>query len=381
MSIKCRLCGSPISSSPLLELNNMPKSAQSFVKEDELDSEKGVDIILYQCENCGLVQATGEPVPYYKDVIRATSVSGEMRSFRLEQFGSFIENFDLHGKRILEVGAGTGDYLSIMSEINPETYGLEHNEESVQVAEIKGLKMIQGFIENENYRVSGDLFDGFFIMNYLEHIPEPVQFLKGISNNLSENGVGIIEVPNFDMMIRENLFTEFIQDHLSYFTKDSLQELIEISGFELLEINNIWHDYIISAVVRKRSRIDVAKMKMQREKNYEEIQSFISQCKNRNQRIAVWGAGHQALATISLLEIYKHIEVVFDSAEFKQNLYTPCTHIKVVSPKLMKKYSIDVVIIIAGSYSEEIGRIMDREYPNVEWVILGSEGLRGKCCE
>ena len=46
MSIKCRLCGSPISSSPLLELNNMPKSAQSFVKEDELDSEKGVDIIL-----------------------------------------------------------------------------------------------------------------------------------------------------------------------------------------------------------------------------------------------------------------------------------------------------------------------------------------------
>ena len=120
---------------------------------------------------------------------------------------------------------------------------------------------------------------------------------------------------------------------------------------------------------------------MQREKNYEEIQSFISQCKNRNQRIAVWGAGHQALATISLLEIYKHIEVVFDSAEFKQNLYTPCTHIKVVSPKLMKKYSIDVVIIIAGSYSEEIGRIMDREYPNVEWVILGSEGLRGKCCE
>ena len=133
MSIKCRLCGSPISSSPLLELNNMPKSAQSFVKEDELDSEKGVDIILYQCENCGLVQATGEPVPYYKDVIRATSVSGEMRSFRLEQFGSFIENFDLHGKRILEVGAGTGDYLSIMSEINPETYGLEHNEESVQV--------------------------------------------------------------------------------------------------------------------------------------------------------------------------------------------------------------------------------------------------------
>ncbi len=378
MSIKCRLCGAVLTGAPVFELNNMPKSAQFFPDESELETEKGIDIILYQCDGCGHVQASGAPVSYYKDVIRATAVSGEMKEFRTRQFREFVEAHGLSGKKIIEIGAAFGDYLAIMSEVNADTYGLEHSEESVKKAEKAGLRMIRGFVEDEQYDIPGAPYDAFYIMNYLEHIPEPVSFLKGIRRNLSEDGIGLVEVPNFDMMLRQNLYSEFIQDHLSYFTEATLKTALELSGFEVLDIRSIWHDYIISAVVRKRKLLDLTPMTRQREKIYNLIHTYIDECESKGYKIAAWGAGHQALATIALLELDKHLEVVLDSADFKQNLYTPGTHLRVVAPGKMTELGINAVIIMAGSYSDEIGRIMDETYPDVEWVILGSDGMRKK---
>ncbi len=372
---KCRVCGAALLGTPVFELHNMPKSAQFFPKEDELENEKGIDIILYQCEYCGHVQAAGAPVPYYRDVIRATAVSGEMRQFRLGQFKNFVDKYGLYGKKIIEIGAAAGDYLDVMTEVNPESYGLEHSEKSVEAGRKNGLKMIQDFIETEDHEVSGAPYDAFYIMNYLEHIPDPSAFLRGIANNLAEDAVGLVEVPNFDMMLKEKLYSEFIQDHLSYFTEDSFRTVLTKSGFEVLGMEVIWHDYIISAVVRKRKKLDLSAMAHQREKIYNIVHEYINNCEKKGQKIAVWGAGHQALADIALLEMDSHIEVVLDSADFKQNLYTPATHIKIVAPDKMTELGIGAVIIMAGSYSQEIGRIMDAKYPGVEWVILGSDGL------
>ena len=75
---------------------------------------------------------------------------------------------------------------------------------------------------------------------------------------LNEGGIGIVEVPNFDMMLKNNLFTEFINDHLFYFTKDTLASTLERNGFEVLKCENVWHDYIISATVKKRKTLDLS---------------------------------------------------------------------------------------------------------------------------
>lgn len=373
---KCRLCGAVLRGKPVYVLNNMPKSAQFFPKYEELENERGIDIILYQCDYCGHIQAAGAPVPYYKDVIRATAVSGEMKAFRSKQFHDFITKYSLSGKRIVEIGAAAGDYLSVMAQENVDAYGLEHSEESIKKAEQNGLSMICGFVDDEEYRIPGAPYDAFYIMNYLEHIPDPSAFLRGISNNLCDEGVGIVEVPNFDMMLKENLYSEFIQDHLSYFTEDTLRTVLVKSGFEVLDLKVIWHDYIISAVVRKRKKLDLLPMERQRKKLYDIVHEYVKKCEEKGLKIAAWGAGHQALATIALLELDKHLSVVLDSADFKQNLYTPATHIPVVAPDKIKELGIGAVIIMAGSYSEEIGRIMDKKFRDVEWVILGSEGLR-----
>jgi 2,4-dienoyl-CoA reductase-like NADH-dependent reductase (Old Yellow Enzyme family) len=56
--------------------------------------------------------------------------------------------------------------------------------------------------------------------------------------------VGLVEVPNFDMLIEKRMATEFIADHLSYFTANTFRTALELSGFEVVEIH-MAHGYLL----------------------------------------------------------------------------------------------------------------------------------------
>src|SRR4029453_3196123 len=86
----------------------------------------------------------------------------------------------------------------------------------------------------------------------------PNATLAGIHRHLADGGVGLVEVPNFDMMLRERQFAEFISNHLCYFTTSTLTTALSINGFEVLECSDEWHGYVLSAVVRKRARLDLS---------------------------------------------------------------------------------------------------------------------------
>ena len=197
--------------------------------------------------------------------------------------------------------------------------------------------------------------------------------MEGIANNLADDSYGLVEVPNFNMMIEKSLYSEFIQDHLSYFTKDSLSNLLSNCGFEILSLDEIWYGYIISATVRKRRHIDIQGMIERRLLLKKSVIDFLTRCRNNGERIATWGAGHQALANLSLLEMKGYIDCVIDSAIFKQNKYTPATHLPIVGPEVLEAGNIDVVIIMAAGYSQEIVGIMEKKYPFVKKAILGED--------
>lgn len=366
----CRLCHNLLVEKPLLTFRNMPASAQGFPTEQELSTDSGSELEICQCKKCGMVQITGEPVPYYKDVIRATGVSEEMKVFRRKQFAEWITKYNLNGKKIIEIGCGRGEYMDMMAEHPVELFGLEHNQDSIEAAKTRGLHIFKGYIENTEDIIEQAPFDGFYILNFLEHIPKPKKFLQGICNNLNDDAVGIVEVPNFDMILEKKLFSEFISDHLMYFTKDTLTRMLECNGFEVLEIQNIWYDYIISAVVKKRKQLEIISLKNQKNLITNQLWNYITKIKKENGKLAVWGAGHQALAIMAMTEIHSEIDCVIDSAEFKQNKYTPATHITIVSPQILEQGDITDVLIIAGGFSDEISSILKCQYPNINHAIL-----------
>ena len=170
---KCRVCNHKFFEEPLLRYENMPKAAQFLPDAESLESDKGVALEVCQCSGCGLVQLSNDPVSYYKEVIRAAAISEEMADFRRKQFESFVQKYSLKGGKIIEIGCGRGEYLSIMQQVVVDAYRLEHLEGSVMQCVKNGLKVSKGFIESNTNRLNDAPFDAFFILNFLEHLPAP----------------------------------------------------------------------------------------------------------------------------------------------------------------------------------------------------------------
>jgi len=370
---KCRVCGQNFFSDPLLRYRNMPRSAQFLPDVNSLESDTGIDLEIYQCSGCGLIQLSNDPVSYYKEVIRSVGISEEMKEFRKSQFNNFVQIYSLKGKKVIEIGCGQGEYLSIMKHAGVDAFGLEESAESVNLCLNNGLNVSKGFIQNSVEILKNAPFDAFFMLNFLEHLPCPNSTLRGINNNLTERAIGLVEVPNFDIN-RKTLFSEFIRDHLLYFTKETFFSTLWQNGFEVLEYNEVWHESIISAIVKKREKHDLSHFYNYQTKLKDEIDEYIQ--KFDTGKVAIWGASHQSLTIISLFNLSNKIKYVIDSAPFKQDKFTPASHVHIVSPDMLDLDPVNGIIIMAALYSTEVANIIRRKYGNkMSMVILKDSGL------
>jgi len=343
----CKLCKTLLKK-PIFVLPNMPSSAQGFATKKTKSKQK---LELFECPNCSLVQLACEPVSYYKEVIRATAVSKEMYAFRLKQFRQFFKKYKC--KKTIEIGCGTGDYLEILTKVNKNSCGLEAGKNALSACKKQGLKVFKGYLEKENQKIPNAPYDSFIMMNFLEHFPHPLTALKAIRKNLENNSYGIVEVPNFEETVKENNYPDLIPDHLVYFTKNTLRLILNLAGFEVIQINSVFHDYILQAEVKKRILPSYTAFAAEVARNKKQIENLVKKFPNKN--LAIWGAGHQALALMSAAGLNdKKIKYVIDSAPFKQNKLTPATFIPIVSPAYFKQNLPKAVLVIAGGYNSEI---------------------------
>lgn len=371
---ECRVCGREFFNEPLLRYSNMPKAAQNFPDATGLASEQGADLDVYQCTGCGLVQLSNEPVSYYREVIRAAAVSDVIKDFKTRQFTEFLHKYSLQGKKIVEIGCGRGEFLSLLSTLDVKAYGVEYAESAVHECLNGGLNVFRGYPDRGAGKLANGPFDGFLLLMFLEHMPEPNVALRVIYENLVDDAIGLIEVPNFDMLLRNKLFSEFISDHLLYFTKETLQTLLQLNGFEVMSCIEMRDDYVISVVVKKRSRLDISCFYDCQVNITNDIDEYLKRFGTK--RVAIWGAGHQALAIIALTGISSRIRYVIDSASFKQGKYTPATHVPIVAPETLHSDPVEAVIIMAASYSDEVARIIRQQFDlNMEVAILRDFGL------
>lgn len=375
VSTLCRGCGHLHVGPVLLQYENMPATAQGFPTQAQLATDRGAQLQAIECAACGLIQLTGAPVSYYRDVIRAAAFSPEMGAFRLTQFKQWGEDYALIGRPVLEIGCGQGEYLTLLAQSGLDAYGIEHAAAAVAACRAQGLQVEQGYLGDPGTKLFSERhFAAFVCLNFMEHWPQPRQSLQALLPMLAEQAIGLIEVPNFDMIVEKGLFSEFIADHLLYFTEQTLRQFLQNNGFEVLYCQPVWQDYILSAVVRKRTTTNLGFFAEDRQRISQSLHHYLDQFPE--QSVAVWGAGHQSLAVIALAEMAHRIRYVVDSAPFKQGKYTPASHLPIVSPQTLHTEPVAAVIVMAASYSDEVARILRAQFPHISQVaILRDSGL------
>ena len=182
----------------------------------------------------------------------------------------------------------------------------------------------------------------FAILNHLEHVPSPNEYLRTFT------GRGIIEVPNFDMIIMKHLFHEITRDHLFYFTGDTLRFTLQYNGFELSSLKPVWNDYIISAEVQKRVTLDVYPFEDARRDLSIELDEFVSNypC------VAIYGASHEAFAILALCDPQFNEVCIVDDSPLKQGKFAPVGGVYIDNTDAL--YNADAVIVMGAGYSDII---------------------------
>ncbi len=352
----CIVCGAPLLREPIYQCRDLPAAAQNLPTKENVDNDKAIDLDLRQCEGCGLVQFDCEPVSYYKDSTRAGERSRTLIPVCQEQFRHFIENWNLQGKKILEIGAGKGGFLKTLEEMDYQVQarGIENSEAFVRIAkEEEGVDVQQGDPESTDTEITGAPFDAFYSFAYPARLLNPNAMLQLASKNLKADGLGLIRVPSMEHLMKPGGFYDLTVDHIAYYDTNTLHFLLQRNGFDVLEQGEAGQVYIY-AVVKKREALPLKRIWADVEPLQKQVAAYIRDVVKQGKKIAVWCAGHFAFTLLSMAGIHHEVSYIIDNASFKQGCFAPGSHIPIVAPSHFQEEPVDEIMILGPIYVDEI---------------------------
>lgn len=142
--------------------------------------------------------------------------------------------------KILDIGCGKGNFLLQFKKFFPywNLYGIESSKSSFLSAKenlSSDTVLYQGIYKKYIFH---EKFDLIVALNVLEHVENPRQFLQDIRDDLTDDGIVCFDVPNFKV----NPSDVYVYDHLTHFTVETLKNLLEHTGYQILKlVENINH--------------------------------------------------------------------------------------------------------------------------------------------
>jgi 2-polyprenyl-3-methyl-5-hydroxy-6-metoxy-1,4-benzoquinol methylase len=148
--------------------------------------------------------------------------------------------------RVLEFGCATG-YLSevLKNRLGCTVVGIEIDRDAAAIAEQHTERVIVGDAEKIDYaaELAGEEFDVVLFADVLEHLKEPADVLRRVRPFVAESGVVVASIPNIahasvrlallggEFRYRESGLLD--DTHLRFFTRASIQDLFEETGYAI----------------------------------------------------------------------------------------------------------------------------------------------------
>jgi len=136
-------------------------------------------------------------------------------------------------RRVLDLGCGTGNYLSFFSK---DSVGIDASLPNLEMCAQKGLDAREGNL-NAPLEFNDREFDVVFCSHVLEHVEAPIRLLRECNRVLEEAGYGIIGLPTeigLPNLILNSYWDPVAHpDHLYGFTLPNLEVLLRETGFIL----------------------------------------------------------------------------------------------------------------------------------------------------
>ena len=164
-----------------------------------------------------------------------------IKNIALKNKLSLINDLQQSKGNLLDIGAGTGDFLLVAKNNNWNTVGIEPSEKAKAIAKAKGVELKSNLSELES-----NSFDIITMWHVLEHVPNLENQIKELKRLLKPNGSILIAVPNFKSF-DANYYKEFwaaydVPRHLWHFSKTAIEKLFDKQNMNLEDIKPMWFD-------------------------------------------------------------------------------------------------------------------------------------------
>ena len=234
--------------------NSNYKNIDSVEKLNEVYKSSSDNILidqLVQCDYCSFQYLNPRIiskiiVDSYQDTIDETHVSQD--KFRLQTFSKSLKKIikilnlqNLNHKHFLDIGSASGVFLKALKDLGFKEEGYEPSKWMVNYGKEKyGININQGFIDkiDENKK-----FDLISFWDVLEHVTDLNKTLKKVETISKKNSYLIINVPDNDSFVCKLMRKKwpfYLNVHLYYFDKQSLEKVLEKHKFKLIKSFPHW---------------------------------------------------------------------------------------------------------------------------------------------
>lgn len=140
---------------------------------------------------------------------------------------------------VLEIGCSSGNFLMLLTRERYTVYGIDPSRGFAEYAQKEyGLNVVTGMYPDDLPKDFTGLFEAVFAFQVLEHTADPLDILKTIFQQLKEDGLLFLEIPDLERAakVRKYLYPDYFQkSHLWDFGQSTVTILLQICGFRVCD--------------------------------------------------------------------------------------------------------------------------------------------------
>lgn len=164
--------------------------------------------------------------------------------------------------RVLEIGCGTGIFLSTCIERGIDAFGIDINPAGLEIASetVPPQRLMCGDVEALSDEIQG--FDAIFMLDYIEHIRDPGPVLGIAFEKLNQAGRLIISTPSSSSVSNKVMgrkWPHYIEEHQVFFSERAMYMVLTGIGYRDVNIRTynkiVTPEYLFSQVIGKEMGI------------------------------------------------------------------------------------------------------------------------------
>ena len=343
-------------------------------REAALTCPRG-DIALRFCERCGFVwNAAFDPslMSYDEDYESTQTVSPTFNRFHERLARDLIGRFDLHGRTIVEVGCGQGEFVTMLAEIGGNRgFGFD------RVTRGNGGSAAVTFVKDFYSPAYAHLEPDFVCCKMtLEHVHDTGAFLRSMRQAIGDRpeAVMFLMIPEVTRILELGAFWDVFYEHCSYYSPGALARHFRIAGFDPIDV---WCDYnnqyVLIAARPGTGHSPTLVNEQPAEALAPKVGAFangvaadlahwrgwLAERRRRRQKTVLWGGGSKAVAFLSTLGVGDEIAYTVDLNAKRSGTFIAGTGHAIVAPELLRNDPPDAVIVMSPIYLAEIRAQLD----------------------